>query len=321
MFLFLPVAASFALGIEYFRSLGKKTTPAFLVFFATLLIFLFGSGTYVRNMAWADNETLWKDAIQKAPGKARPYNNLALIEMKKDLAKSRVLLLKTEKGIPARKDQNKKLAYTNLANVHMKKGEYKKAIEYYEKLLKYDPDSERAWIGLIGCYLQLGDLLKALKRADIVLKNNPEHTEALGLKSFILLKMDEPEKAYPVAQKYLGQVPDEKKALLNMVCALISLGKYEKAEIYLKRAINLYPGSLPARLLELQNFLLSGKTAKAKANAGLFFAKFPLGMIGNYFSDLEKTGNMIWPVDKNLLLPFLQTRLQEKGKILLSGTD
>lgn len=321
MFLFLPVAAAFALGIEYFRSLGKKTTPAFLVFFATLLVFLFGSGTYVRNMAWADDETLWRDAIQKAPRRARPYNNLALIEMKKDLAKSRVLLLKTEKGVPARKNQNKKLAYTNLANVHMKKGEYKKAIEYYEKLLKYDPDSEKAWIGLIGCYLQLGDLSNALKRADIVLQNNPKHTKALGLKSFILLKMDEPEKAYPVVQKYLGQVPDEKKALLNMGCALIGLGKYRQAGIYLKRAVDLYPGSLPARLLQLQKSLLAGENAEAEKRAELLLAKFPLARIGGYFSDQEKKGNMAWPVDKNLLLPFLQERLQEKGKILLSGTD
>lgn len=321
MFLFLPVAAAFALGIEYFRSLGKKTTPAFLVFFATLLVFLFGTGTYVRNMAWAEGKTLWKDAIQKAPRSARPYNNLALIEKRaNNLPKAKALLLKTEKGLPARKNQNKILAYTNLASLYMQKGDFERSISYYNKLLKYNPKLKKAWISLVGCYLKVGDLENALKRANIILKHNSEHTKALGLKSFILLKMGEPEKAYPVAQKYLGQVPDEKKALLNMGCVLTELGKYRQAEIYLKRAVVLYPGSLPARLLHLQKSLLAGENPEAEKCADLLLAKFPLTRVGGYFSDLDKKGSMVWPVDKELLLPFLQKRLQEKGENLLSGS-
>lgn len=320
-FLFLPVAAGFALGIEHFRSLGKKTTPAFLVFFATLLVFLFGSGTYVRNMAWADNKTLWEDAVEKAPNSPRPYNNLALLIKKYNPEKAVSLLKMAERGEPVKKDQNKILAYTNLAYIYMQNEKYEQAVSYYKKLLKYKPDSEKGWIGLISCYLLRGDMDNALRRANIVLENNPDHQKILGSKSFILLKMDEPEKAYPVAQKYLGQVPDEKKALLNMGCALIGLGKYRQAGIYLSRAVERYPGSLPARLLQLQRSLLVGENMETEKRADLLLAKFPLARIGGYFSDQDKKGNMVWPVDKNLLLPFLQIRLQENGKILLSGTD
>jgi hypothetical protein len=60
---------------------------------------------------------------------------------------------------------------------------------------------------------------------------------------------------------------------------------------------------------------------ETEKRADLLLAKFPLARIGGYFSDQDKKGNMVWPVDKNLLLPFLQIRLQENGKILLSGTD
>ena len=41
------------------------------------MVMLLGASTYIRNMAWATEKTLWEDAMQKAPGRARPAYNLA----------------------------------------------------------------------------------------------------------------------------------------------------------------------------------------------------------------------------------------------------
>ena len=33
--------------------------------------------TYLRNMAWASEKTLWEDALKKAPNSTRAHHNLA----------------------------------------------------------------------------------------------------------------------------------------------------------------------------------------------------------------------------------------------------
>jgi Flp pilus assembly protein TadD len=43
--------------------------------FAALLVF-YGWGTWQRASTWMDPLTFWRDAVQKAPNKARPHNNL-----------------------------------------------------------------------------------------------------------------------------------------------------------------------------------------------------------------------------------------------------
>ncbi|MFP4168036.1 MAG: tetratricopeptide repeat protein [Desulfonatronovibrionaceae bacterium] len=319
MFLFLPVALALARGINYYKTRGKKPTQWLLVSFAALLIFLFSTGTYVRNMAWANDKILWEDAIEKAPNSARPHNNLALLVKKYDPKRAESLFKMVEKGTPVRKDKNKILAYTNLAYMYLQEGKYEQSEEYYNKLLKYDPDSEKGWMGLISCYLQVGDLGKALRRADMVLEDNPDHQRVLGLKSFILLRMNRPDQAYPVVKKYLGMVPDDKKALLNMVCVLHRLEKYNRARSYLDRLLRLYPGDLPARLFELESHLAAGEEAEARTCADRLLKQFPLARIGGYFADMDKKGGMVWLVDKGLLLPFLQQRLKGRGDVLLSG--
>jgi len=37
---------------------------------------LFTGWTFERNKDWSDEITLYRDCVEKAPGKARPYNNL-----------------------------------------------------------------------------------------------------------------------------------------------------------------------------------------------------------------------------------------------------
>jgi tetratricopeptide (TPR) repeat protein len=76
LFIFFPVAAGIKWVLDYYRD-RKRTMHAVIVSFVTLLIMGLGIGTYVRNIAWASEKTLWEDALQKAPNSKRPYHNLA----------------------------------------------------------------------------------------------------------------------------------------------------------------------------------------------------------------------------------------------------
>jgi len=78
LFLFLPVAAGFYQLTSRYRS-GSKFMVGILVFFITGLIFLVGMATYTRNLDWRSDKLLWMDAMEKAPGNARPKQSMGLV--------------------------------------------------------------------------------------------------------------------------------------------------------------------------------------------------------------------------------------------------
>jgi hypothetical protein len=51
----------------------------------SILVILLGSATFVRNMVWGDEVTLWKDVVRKSPNKARAHNGLGTAYMYKGL--------------------------------------------------------------------------------------------------------------------------------------------------------------------------------------------------------------------------------------------
>ena len=76
MFLFLPIAAGFQWLYDYCAA-KKQPLAGVLTGLLVLLIVCLGVGTYVRNLVWATEISLWRDAMKKAPQSARPLTNLA----------------------------------------------------------------------------------------------------------------------------------------------------------------------------------------------------------------------------------------------------
>ncbi|MCI5137415.1 MAG: hypothetical protein D3922_03155, partial [Candidatus Electrothrix sp. AR1] len=72
-FLFLPLATVTAKLLQRSSKLIPLITSATTIL---LIIFLL-LATIARNMVWMTEQTLWTDALKKAPGHTRPYINLA----------------------------------------------------------------------------------------------------------------------------------------------------------------------------------------------------------------------------------------------------
>ena len=76
LFLFFPVTMGLKWLLDFYRD-KKSLIYQVLLSFTALLILGLGFGTYVRNMAWATEKSLWEDAVAKAPKSGRPLHNLA----------------------------------------------------------------------------------------------------------------------------------------------------------------------------------------------------------------------------------------------------
>ena len=140
LFLFLPISAGIKWLIDYYRE-NRVSMYIVIVSFVTLLLIGLGTGTYIRNMAWATEKSLWEDAMTKAPGRARSVYNVAkysyfeagYFEEALELYE-KALTLKASKP-----EYFKALLLNGMASIYYLKNDNEKAIELYKKALNHFP--------------------------------------------------------------------------------------------------------------------------------------------------------------------------------------
>lgn len=154
-----------------------------------LMLIIFSCLTYARNGVWASALTLWSDAAEKSPKKARPLNNLGLAFEEKGrmeeaekvyrqallnnpdnvevLVNLGALLGKTnrtgealvilKKAIEIKPDLTS--GYVNLGNVYLMRKDFKAAEEEYRQVLARQANQAGTWASL-------GDALLGQARND-----------------------------------------------------------------------------------------------------------------------------------------------------------
>jgi tetratricopeptide (TPR) repeat protein len=235
LFLFVPVAAGIKSLMDSYRS-QKNFMYYVFVSFIVLLVAGIGFGTYVRNMAWKTEKTLWEDAIKKTPQNARSYHNLAFSYYEKIGEHDKAIeLYKKANGLWLHSKNEAPLPANNIASIYFQKGDWKRALEYWEKALGISKDALRLRYRLALVYAKkLGHLEKALIHLDLILSRNPDHKEALNLKGFVLLNQHQPKKALICFKQCLKIDPYDREVLRNTAVAFYLLGDYKRAEMYLK---------------------------------------------------------------------------------------
>ncbi len=127
-----------------------------------LFVLLIGSNTvlaYQRNEVWKDEISLWSDAIQKSPNKARPYMNRGYANGK---------LQKWDKAILDFTKVNEinpkyhAAAYYNLGIAYWTLGDKDKSMDNYSLAIEVDPKYADAYYGRGVCYYYLNEFDKAL---------------------------------------------------------------------------------------------------------------------------------------------------------------
>lgn len=163
-----------------------------------LMLFIFGSLTYARNGVWASALTLWSDAAEKSPKKARPLNNLGLAWEEKGrmedaekvyrqalvynsdnvevLVNLGALLGKTNRTGEALVILKRAVeikpeltsGYVNLGNVYLMRKDFKAAEEEYRQVLARQANQAGTWASLGDALLGQGrndDAIEAFEKA------------------------------------------------------------------------------------------------------------------------------------------------------------
>ncbi|MDP2643970.1 MAG: hypothetical protein Q8P24_03455 [Desulfobacterales bacterium] len=205
LFLFLPVAAGIARAMDHY-ALTSPRMHLTMRFALGLLIIALGSGTYVRNMFWATEKSLWEDAMEKAPQSARPLQSLALHHYEKTGQIDKALEL-YQKSLPLY-DPNpaysRAVALVNMGGIYYRKNEFEKTVALCKQAEDIYPEYENARYGRVLALVRLGRLDEALRGIDFLLSKQKSHPGYLHVKRLILLKQKNPE----AATAYLKPTPD-----------------------------------------------------------------------------------------------------------------
>jgi tetratricopeptide (TPR) repeat protein len=241
LFLFLPVAAGFKKLLDYYE---KRNTVirSVLICSSILIIVGIGAGTFIRNMAWATEKTLWEDAMHKAPNSHRPLHNLAWGYYVKIGQYDRAIEL-YEKSLDLRTNNDfaNPIAMSNLGLLYVHKKKYQKAIELWQSALELRPNDDliryRYVIGLI----EMKNWDAALDNLNQLMSRHPLHFDYTYLKGYVLLNQNQYEAALEYFERCLRLVSENQQALLGAGICNNLMGHYGRAEAIFRRVLKFAP--------------------------------------------------------------------------------
>jgi tetratricopeptide (TPR) repeat protein len=278
--------------LEKIESIPSRGHQVVLVLVIGTLLSLLTGLTYARNQVWMNELSLWRDAVQKSPNKARPHVNYGralyasgFVELGK---------IKAEFETANRLCPRCPTPYHNLAFVYWKEGDYQRAIAssleaiklksnyddalyhlsrmyrelnewddaraYLERLISMSPGSKylRAYSDLVDVYLEMGLENKAISLAQTMTKMEDGVPRLDYYRGIIFYKLQDLEQAKLYFIKAIEHKSKRTSSYLMLGQIHYLQEEYEQAEEAFRKVLEEYPWSAAAHynlaiLLEKSN--------------------------------------------------------------------
>ena len=234
--LYLPMFG-FAIIVSYlvFHFLSNKR-PLALVLSLSIIISL-GLATYLRNITWQNDTTLWSDVVSKSFHNYRGHNNLGNALSKQG---------RTEKAVEhylqsLRINPDYAEAHYNLASYLDKEGSTEEAIEHYLQALRTKPDFVQAHNNLAVALDKQGRTEEAIEHCLQALRIDPDFAEAHSNLDNALSKQGHTEEAIEHHLQALRIDPDFAGGHNNLGHALSKQGHTEEAIEHYLQALRIQP--------------------------------------------------------------------------------
>ncbi|MBN8731774.1 MAG: tetratricopeptide repeat protein [Acidobacteria bacterium] len=187
-----------------------------------------------------DAEEAFRKLYNSKPMDARGLLGLVEIAMAQNRpAEARALL---EKELANTKDP--RVVRLALANVHVRSGDYPRAIQEYQVLLDKAPDSEDLNLRMGETHLRARKLPEAMKYFEKASSLNPQNTLPLLKIAVIHELSNEKSKTKPIYEKILRISPDNPVALNNLAYMMAESGvDLDQALTYAQRAKQKLPNN------------------------------------------------------------------------------
>ncbi|MBI5674653.1 MAG: tetratricopeptide repeat protein [Nitrospirae bacterium] len=170
---FIALTSSIVLVYTKLGSSASYAKRAVAYSMLTALLALSGT-TYVRNTVWTDSYSLWKNAVEGSPNKARPHFNLGVAYGDQGRLDEAI----NEYQTVLKLKPNYVAAYNNLGRAYEKQDRIDEAINEYQTVLKLKPNYAEAHNNLGLAYAAQGRTDEAMNEYITALNLNPAYVEA-----------------------------------------------------------------------------------------------------------------------------------------------
>jgi protein O-mannosyl-transferase len=254
LFLFYFVSLGLIHGVDHYHGKNRIIHHIIVSFIAFLIIGLCG-GTYIRNMDWVTEKSLWEDAMKKAPGRARPPYNLARQYYFKTGRFDQALFF-YERAFQLKASKPKysqALCLNGMASIYYLRHEYDKVIKLCKKALEIYPGFQIVRLNLIRVLIKMEDLDEALTSVDVLIVKQENNVAFLNLKGFILVKQGKLAEALLFLDRAHGFAPRNKRVLLNLGVSLSLAGEYSDANKLFQQALQMFPDDIVPHFYLIEN--------------------------------------------------------------------
>ena len=234
---YLPSAGIFFAAAALLAPLLARFAPRAAAAAVGVVVLVLAVATWQRNLVWGSAVTLWQDCAEKAPGKARTHNNLAIALLAAGRHDEAAAELKTALKL----DPGNVEALRNLGAAYEKAGGVEQAITQYRAALQANPENKYAHYNLAVAYSKQGKTDEARAELQLALKVDPEYPEAhnnLGVLYANQGLMKEAIEQFGLAVKYDPRSAEGHK---NLGFALGMNGNQEEGIAQLRTAADLQP--------------------------------------------------------------------------------
>ncbi|SHI15209.1 Tetratricopeptide repeat-containing protein [Desulfofustis glycolicus DSM 9705] len=268
-FLFLPVAA----GIRYllnWSASSMRLVHAAIIVVVPLLLIMLGLATYTRNSAWASEESLWADALTKAPNNARPFAKLGEIygwqkEKTPENLHTAVILLRKALERESPRTSFEAAIIGNIGKVYMNYGLLDQAVHYFQESVQQNPNFTTSRFDLAQVLTLQGNFTEALEQINLLIEENDQQGRFYNLRAMILLWLNRPDEAAHSAQQAMPRAfVNKQRYFYNIGVALSKAGHLDQGLWFLKRASQTFPQDRRILCSLIENRLLVGDRQGAR---------------------------------------------------------
>lgn len=281
--LYLPLVGCSILTVYalYYIFRNKKFKFAIVILSAAVSLFLVL--TYKRNQVWENEITLWSDAVNKSPGKTRPYNNRGVVYSDQGEYDKAIADFSRAIGL----DRDCADGYYNRGVVYQRGKEYRKAVRDYTQAIRINPKYLKAYINRGQIYSLNEDYEKAIFDFRRAIEISPFETAAYSHLAYLYFTLGKKEKAAFFYKKILEIDPSDAAAYYDLGVIYADAGNQKGAITLFNKALEADPRYAPAfeRLVQFY----SAKRDKERL-AGLY--KKAIAHKLDYFDAYYKIGNL-----------------------------
>jgi tetratricopeptide (TPR) repeat protein len=313
LFLFFPISLAIKWTIDYYH-VQRNYMWLIIVTFVIFLLIGLGTGTYLRNMAWATEKSLWEDALAKAPGSKRACHNLAGVYYHKLGFYGEALRLYNmaaqRKGTSTFSDAT---TLRNMAAIYYEQNDKEKAVRLLKKAVIINPRSRDCYFKLVSLLMELDRLEEVAHYLDALDPGDRNNAEYLNFRGLLLLKQKNPAKAIAYFRKSLNLQPNYKNAMVNIAICFDLTGAYRRSEWFLRGAHARYP-----RDVEILLWLIKGNLeADDKEDTTRYLNRlFSLVSVKGLISSLKKLSqkSQMENASQKIVMKRIAEEILEKSK-------